>query len=373
MRLLFVITAMGRGGAEIQAKGLAARLVARGHKVMVVVLLPIEEFEDELNAAGVETRSLGMRRGVPSARAAVEFVQILRRWRPDVVQTWMYAADLLGGFGSLVTGTPVAWGIRCSRIHSSRKSTLRLMRLSARVSGRIPRRIFANSEAGRQYHVAHGYSAEKMRVVPNGFDIERYRPDQVSRDAVRTELGIQPGDLVVGIVARFDPLKDHATFFRAAGILVRSLPEARFLVVGRGLADNPHVARWVADAGIRERCIFTGQRGDTERLANAMDVATLTSCAEGFPNALGEAMACGVPCVATNAGDSVEIIGDASRIVPVGDAAGLARRWEAVLRSSREERSRLGALARERIVERFSVEAVTSRYEREWEALARRS
>lgn len=373
MRLLFVITSMGRGGAEIQTKGLAARLVARGHKVMMVVLLPFEEFEDELNANGVETRSLGMRRGVPSPRAALDFVRILHAWCPDVVQTWMYAADILGGFGSLVQRTPVAWGIRCSRIDPSKKQTLRLMRLSARISPVIPDRIFVNSEAGRVYHVSHGYAADKMCVIPNGFDTERYRPDAQTREAARAELGLLPDEPVVGIVARFDPHKDHATFFRAAGILHRSLSSARFLVVGRELAGNPAVERWVDEAGIREQCIFTGQRGDAERLDNAMDVATLTSVAEGFPNAIGEAMACGVPCVATNAGDSAILIGDPARVVPVGDAEGLAQRWEALLRASPEARAQIGAAARDRIVERFSVEALTTRYEREWEALAQRT
>lgn len=366
MRILFVLPAMARGGAEIQAKQMAIELVRRGHQVGMVVLLPIQEFESELRENGVEPWSLGMRQSMPSASAAAKFVWLMHRWKPDVVQCWMYAANLLGSLGRVVGRPPVAWAIRSSHIDPSRRSSQRLMRVGALASAWLPDRIFVNSSAGQAFHASMGYDEARMLMIPNGFDIEHYRPDARAGREVRVELGIPADAPVVGIVARFDPDKDHATFFRAAGLLRQKLPDVRFLIVGRGLAENPFVEKWMVDGATKDACVFTGQRADTARLNNAMDVATLSSEREGFPNALGEAMACGVPCVATAAGDSAELIGDTGTCVPVRDAAALAQGWERLLRLSPEARRATGEIARARIVERFAMDAIVSRYEREW-------
>lgn len=368
---MFVITGMGRGGAEVQAKGLAKRLVSRGHQVMLVALMPFEDFEQELRDAGVETRTLGMRRGRPNLRAVGKLTRIVLEWHPELIQTWLYAADVLGGLVAWMTRAPVAWGIRSSVIHASRKQTQALMRVSARLSRSLPRRIFVNSEAGRRTHAALGYRADRMLVIHNGFDVDTFRPDPMGRTRVRAELGLHRDTPVVGIVARFDPLKDFGTFFRAAGLLHCAMPEARFMVVGRDLANNPLIARYAREANVADACILTGQRADIPRLNNSFDLATLTSTAEGFPNAIGEAMACGVPCVSTDAGDAAALIGDAGVVVPVGDAERLAAEWRRLLTMPKEERRRLGDHARRRIVECFSDAAVTARYECEWAKILR--
>lgn len=186
-------------------------------------------------------------------------------------------------------------------------------------------------------------------------------------------LGIAVDAPVVGIVARFDPDKDHQTFFRAAALLRRRISEAKFLIVGRGLAVNPLVEKWIAEGATRDSCIFTGERSDIARLNNTMDVATLSSEKEGFPNALGEAMACGIPCVATDAGDTAELLGDTGTSVPVKDAAALAQGWESVLRLSPEARRVVGERARARVAERFAINAIVARYEREWGQLVTRA
>jgi glycosyltransferase involved in cell wall biosynthesis len=242
----------------------------------------------------------------------------------------------------------------------------------ARLSHWLPARIVCCSEASRQVHRQRGYPADKMLVITNGFDLATFRPDQGARQSVRQELGIPEDAPLIGLVARFDPQKDHRNFLQAAAKLHAQLPESYFLLCGDDLTwENAELVGWIEPVGIRHRCRLLGTREDTPRLTAALDLATTSSAyGEAFPLVIGEAMACGVPCVVTDVGDSAIIVGETGVVVPPRDPQALATGWsQLLLDMSRDERLQLGMAARQRIMERYSMGKIVAQYESLYESL----
>lgn len=362
MRIAHVITGLGAGGAEAMLHRLVA--AQRRQVVRVVSLMDTGPVGAKIQALGVPVAALGMSRGRPAPSALLRLVSLLRRDRPDLVQTWMYHADLLGGIAARIAGIPVIWGIRHDRLRSDDKALTRLTRrLCAALSRWIPERVICNSEAARRTHAAVGYAARKLVVVPNGFDVSRFKPDADARGAVRRELGI-PGDApAVGLVARWHPHKDHGTFIAAAARIRREVDAARFVLCGDGIdRGNRELAGRIDAAGLGSAVHLLGRRDDVERILASLDVACLSSRTESFPNAVGEAMACGVPCVATDCGDVREIVGEAGRVVPVADPAALADAVLDLLRLGAAGREALGTAARARIAATWDIEVVARRF-----------
>jgi glycosyltransferase involved in cell wall biosynthesis len=280
----------------------------------------------------------------------------------------MYHADLAGGIASrFARPVRVAWNIRHSDLDPGhmKKRTIRVARLCARLSRWIPDRIVCCSKASMETHADAGYDSERMVVIPNGFDTEAFRPDADARDSLRAELGLERGIPIVGLVARYHPQKDHATFFRAAGILHEEMPHVRFVLCGRGVtAENGEIAAMIEGAGLEDSVHLLGRRADIPRIQAALDVASSSaSSGEGFPNIIGEAMCCGVPCVVTTAGDSAEIVDGCGTAVEPGDAAGIAEGWKSILSMSAGARRELGERCRHRIVNKYEIGTVTARYE----------
>ena len=224
--------------------------------------------------------------------------------------------------------------------------------------------ILCNSDAGRAAHERLGYRPPRWGVVPNGVDVDRFRPRPGERAAIRSDLGLDDGNFVVGMCARVDPMKDHDNFVKAAVMLAGTAPEARFVLVGAG-TDRPGspLHRAIAASGIAERFVRLGQRKDIGRVHAALDVATLCSAfGEGFPNVLAEAMACGVPCVATDVGDSASIIGDTGLVIPPRDWEALSVAWDRLRRESFEHRALRGSEARRRVASRYALATMIDAY-----------
>lgn len=319
-----------------------------------------------IRALGIPVTGLGMRPGVPDPRGLWRLASLLRRWRPDVLQTWLYHADLLGLVAGLLAGVPaIGWNVRCSAadaLHLSGRSGW-TVRTLARLS-RLPAVVVANSHAGIEFHRGLGYHPKRWEMIPNGFDLARFRPDAESRRAVRAELGIVDETPLIGLIARFDPLKDHVTFLRAAAMVALRIPNAHFVLAGTGVdAQNVLLSTLVADLNLAGHVHLLGERTDIARLTAALDIATCSSSAEGFPNVIGEAMACAVPVVATNVGDARTVIADTGVMVPPGDPELLAGAWQQLLGYAPERRAELGRRARERIALNYEIKMITRRYE----------
>ncbi|MYE01252.1 MAG: glycosyltransferase [Alphaproteobacteria bacterium] len=368
IEVMHVVTSLDVGGAETVLARLAAGDAAGAVSHSVVSLKPGGALRDRLEANGIPVRDLGIERNRDAPGGLLRLAAAIRGARPAVVHSWLYHADLLATLALVLSGrrraTRLIWGVRCSDMDMSRYApgSRLILTLLPRLSRRADL-VLCNAEAGRAVHQRLGYRPARWRVVPNGVDLERFRPRPGERAAVRAELGLGDGNFVVGMCARVDPMKDHATFVKAAAF-AGTVPEARFVLIGAGTGEpGSALERTIAAAGLSGRFVRLGLREDIPRLQAALDVAALSSAfGEGFPNVLAEAMACGVPCAATNVGDSAAIVGDTGLVVPPGDPEALAGAWAELRSEGRDARAARGAEARRRISERYSLAAMIDAY-----------
>lgn len=373
MRVLYIITGLATGGAETMLLKLLERLDREHYAPMVISLTTMGDIGPRIAALGIPVQALGMTSGLPRPSGFLRLLREVKRFKPDIVHTWLYHADLLGGLAARLAGiNAVCWGIRSSNLDPDKThlSTRAVRRLCAVLSHVIPRRIFLNSETASRIHVELGYAAGKMDVVPNGFDLSRFKPDEGARLRIRAGLGCADDTPLVGMIGRFDPLKNHAGFLSAMAIVHRYLPQVHLVLAGKGVdRDNEELMRSIEGAGLMANTHLLGPRDDMPELMAALDVLACPSHAEAFPNVVGEAMACGVPCVATDVGDCAYIIGDTGQVVPAGDMAGFASGVAAMLKLSCSERATLGGRARERIASEFEIGRVVRRYQELYESL----
>ncbi len=373
--VLFVITGLGLGGAERMLLKLVSGLSDRFRPVVVSLEDTVGNIAGEFTRLGIPVHCLKMR-GVASVPGGlVALTRLIREIRPDVVNTWLYHADLIGGLCARLAGCrAVSWNIRNGTLSpaTSARTTRAVLWLNARLSSLIPAEILCCSEDARRIHVALGYDAGRIEVIPNGFDLAQFRPDPEAAAELRQALDIPPDAPLIGKIARFDPQKDHLTFVEAAALLHRSRPDTRFLLAGEDCdAGNAELNRWIAGHGLGAAFRLVGTRKDVARLTAALDIATSTSIyGEAFPNVLGEAMACAVPCVATDIGDAALIIGDTGRVVPSRRPDAVAAAWLDLLSLPADRRRALGAAARERISAHFEIGAIRRRYEAAFDRLA---
>jgi len=278
----------------------------------------------------------------------------------------MYHADLMGGLAARLAGSPpVVWNIQNTVLEPEWSSftSRSTLRACSRLSGSLPRRIVCCSEAAALAHQAVGYARDRFIVIPNGVDVDTFQSDPRARAEVRDELDIAPDALLVGLVARFATEKDHRSFVAAAGLTLERVPDARFVLVGDSVDDtNIELLGWLEDAGALGATILLGRRDDVPRLVASFDVAALSSITEAFPNVLGEAMAAEVPCVTTDVGDAALIVGDTGLVVPARDPESLAHALIELLEMPVATRRALGAAARRRVEDRFSLASVARSY-----------
>lgn len=376
LRVTHVITDLSTGGAQMMLYRLLRAMDHSAFESMVISLTEVGPIGERIQALGIPVRALGMRRGVPSLGGVWQLVQWLRQDAPHLVQTWMYHADLMGGLAARWAGAvPTIWGIHNSNLDTNicKRSTRITVRLCANLSPFLAERIVCCSEISRRLHASSGYASDRMLLIPNGFDLTEFRPDQAARLSVREELGLTPNTLLIGLFGRFDPQKDHHNFIMAAEWFSKRVPDGHYLLCGDGVTwDNPVLADWINGRGLCERFHLLGVRQDMARLTAALDIASTASAyGEAFPLVVGEAMSCGVPCVVTEVGDSAFLVGDGGRVVPIRNPQALARAWLDLVHMEQSGRQCLGQRARCRIEAHFSLPVVVDRYQRLYKELAR--
>lgn len=321
----------------------------------------------QLEKAGISVQSLNLRQPLKIAARIPRLLRSLRRENADILQTWLYHADLLGLLVGKAARVPrIAWNLRCSELdrRDHPRRLFWLIKLLSRLSA-FPDAVAANTEAVVRWHQFQGYRRVRWQVIPNGFDLHHFRPDPATRNRLRQTLSLGENTTIIGSVARFHPMKDHGNFLKAASLLLNSKAKVHFVLIGQGLGQkNSQLAKLIRELQIQDCVHLLGERHDVASLIGGFDVFSLSSSSgEGFPNALGEAMACAVPCVATNTGGTSELMDETGIIVPSRDPQALANAWVEILSKTQEERREIGERGRRRIARHFSLERVTQMYE----------
>ncbi len=369
MRVIHVISGLGQGGAEsmLEKLLLAGRRIDPQIEQSVICLGETGVVGERLLQAGVRVQALRLRGSVP--RMCKQLFHLTRelgdRDSSVVVQTWLWHADLLGGVCARLAGNRrVLWNLRNSMpgLAGTKLSSRGVAYLCAGLSRWVPMRIVCNSAAALHAHAGIGYSRAKCLVIPNGFDTRLFVRSLPARDTVRSGWGLLNAELLVGMVARIDPQKDHACFIRAAQIVAGRIPSVRFVLVGAGVTTDPVIHALLSQLSLSERFVLDERRDDISSVMSALDLFCLAAISEGFPNVVGEAMACGTPAVASDVGDVRELIEDDRYVARPQDPDSLATCMLRALSLSAEERQELGVRQRKIISERFDIDVIWSRY-----------
>lgn len=369
MKILHLITDLDTGGAEMMLVRLLSQLDRDRFQPTVVSLMDCGRLGDRLAELQIPLHTLNLRAGKPSLASISRLARLVNQLNPDLIQGWMYHGNLAAQLAGFLARrfTPVLWNIRQSlySLKYEKTSTATLIRLGAWLSS-CPARIIYNSHTSARHHEHLGYRVSKTLVIPNGFDTAQFQPNPDAYHSLRRELKLPPDVLLIGVVARWHPMKDHANFLQAVAHFIRQQPPSnlRFLLCGSGVDwQNSNLTKLIDTLNLRPWVHLLGERQDIARLQAALNFATLSSFTESFPNALGEAMACGVPCITTAVGDTPWLVGDTGWLVPPRSPEALAAAWSAAIALSPAQRQQRGQSARERIKQHFSLPAIVLQYE----------
>jgi glycosyltransferase involved in cell wall biosynthesis len=366
MKILHLITGLGYGGAESMLLNLLSHFRKEGIENHVVSLTGDGPTGQQIRAQGIPVETLNMSRGRFSISGFQKLLQIIQKTRPDVLQTWLYHADLVGGLTRLAgSQVPVVWGVHhtARALHLLKPSTRFVIRVNCMISHFLPSRIICCSESAYQSHLAMGYPAGKMHIIPNGVDAVRFRPDIASRIVLRRQLGVAEDTVLIGHSGRFVPAKGHALFIRAAWILHQSYPDVHFVMCGKEVEPgNSRLWEWIMTAGLSSQVHLLGPLPNLEKMLQGLDFFVSSSMSEALPLTVAEAMACQIPCVVTDAGDQGMLIGDTGILVPSESAAALADGCCQMLAMPESQRHSLGHAARTRILEAYALEEAARRY-----------
>lgn len=374
-----VTTSLDVGGAQTMLVKLIEASMAKRNcaRPAVLSLMRPGTLTHRLRERGCPTYTLDMTRGIPGPLAALRLMRITAMLRPDVLQGWMYHGNLAVSLASLAHGRriPVLWNIRHSLADPGveKRSTRMLLSLSARLSSTVDGIIYNSRTAARE-HEAIGFDPSQAIHIPNGFDLRRFRPDANAGERLRKQFGLRDGGIVIGMIARNHPMKDHAMLVRAIAHARTTGHDLQLLLVGPGM-DRPHAAlvEAIGESLPPDTVTFVGERTDVADWLPGLDVLALSSAwGEAFPNVLGEAMACGVPCIATDVGDSAWVMGDGGLAVPPRDAEAMAAALTRLAAMDGQARRNMGGAGRARAVAHFDINDITVQYRRLYASAVRR-
>ena len=367
--VVHLITSLSSGGAQMMLYNLLTKTDRTKFEPVVISMMDRGIFGDRIEALGVPIYSLGLQAGIPTVGSLLHLRSLLAKLAPDLIQGWMYHANIAAQIVSLLSfkQVPICWGIHHSiaSLSSEKKLTIALIRLGAFLSGLTARIVFV-SETSQAQHQALGYANQKSLTIPNGFDTDSFVRSPKHKLAVRAELGIPATAFTIGSIGRDHPMKDRVNFINAAALLVQHHPDTHFLLIGDGAdSDNATLVSQIAAFGLIDRVHLLGRRNDIARLSASLDICSLSSAyGEAFPLVIGEAMSCEVPCVVTDVGDSAWIVSDTGRVVPIKNPQALAEAWQEIIELDATSRAELGKAARQRIIDNFSLASIVDRYEK---------
>ena len=361
IKILHVITGLKRSGAENVLLRLTKNLNSFDQTVVSLSAEMPEDLTHEFRRAGIDVFHLGMDPNRPITwLKCIRLFKIIRKTKPDIMQTWMYHADVIGGLiGKLAGVKTILWNIRNGTL--PKNSTIQLIgRLASKLSSWVPTAIISCSKNAITYHGSLGYDHSKFKYIPNGIDCDVFRIDSGAHTYFKEKHALSVKTTCVGLVARWHAQKDIPTFLAACHLVAQQQKDVRFVMIGHGLDDQNAELMSIIQSfcGLSERMLLLGAQSDVSSVMNGLDVLCMTSSfGEGFPNVIGEAMACGVNCVATDVGDAAEIIGNMGCVAPIGDVQGVADGIIKLLHDPKDSNQ-----LRKYILENYSLQKMTDNY-----------
>lgn len=384
LKICHVITSLGVGGAEYMLKRLLSDEVSDKQQITIISLMELGKIGVQLQQMGYQVHSLEMRSALSFWPVLQQLTALLRQIAPDLVQTWMYHADLLGGLAAHRAGIhQVIWSIHCTRVPAGRPLTAVVMKICAWLSRRIPSRIVCVANAAKQNHIRYGYAPERMTVIPNGFEVTltaagqtaaasesatestNLAPQQLPAAQTRQVLTgpLYDGKTLIGCIGRFHIDKGQDILLHAAALVVKQYPDTVFVLAGNEVDQHNRVLTTIiAEHQLQQHVVLLGERDDVPLLLHDFDCYCMPSRTEAFPVALGEAMLAGLPCVATRVGDTQVLGGDTLCYVAADDAAALAAGLTTLLATAPAIRRQQGLLCQTRVRQQFSISTVRQLY-----------
>ena len=365
-KVVHVIIGLNVGGAELMLKRLVLYSQQKGKiRHEVISLTDLGVIGKDLTESGIRVYTLNMRSALSIFSIYFSLKKLLKKIKPDVVQTWMYHSDLIGGLAAKNVGiNNIIWGIRNTALDSNSGISKKAIRKAcALLSYKIPKKIICVASKAKTVHENIGYCEEKMLVIPNGFDINRFNVDNELRYRYRDELKIQRDKLVIGNIGRFTPAKNQVNFIKACLLLLEKGYDFDIIMAGRNISlNNFEIKKLIGD---KENFKLVDEINQPENFYNAIDIFCLSSTTEGFPNVLGEAMATKRVCLTTDAGDAREILGNCGYHINGFTFREIANSIEInILSKERYNLEEIGDIARLEVIEKYSLEKIVSDFEK---------
>ncbi len=367
IKILFVVTNLGTGGAETMLLNFLSRMDSKVFQPQVISLISVNKIGEKLKDIGIPVFALGFNPSSVNPFPLFKLIKKVREIKPDVIQGWMYHGNFFALIGNrfLSKKALLFWSIHHSvyNLKNEKKITALLIRLCAKFSKKVEKIHYVADESAR-LHKAIGFSKDNSVLIPNGFDTKRFKPDPEAKNQFRKELRLSNNTLLVGLVARYHPMKDHKNFIQAARITLEKFPMAKFLLVGENVDEkNEELNKLICQQEIENNVILLGVRDDIPSIVASLDVAVNCSYSESFPLVVGEAMAAGIPCVVTDTGASSWIVSNTGRVVPIKDSNALAKAINEILFLESSNRIALGEKARERVQKYFDLNEIVRKFE----------
>ena len=363
--IIHIIVGLNTGGAESALKRLVINRSKHINTTVVVSLTDDGKLGPLLRDMGVTVIALNIRGTLSFFTGLFRLTKIIRALKPDIVHTWMYHANLIGGLASrLANNKNVVWSIRRTKLeYLDSKVTYIVMKMGALLSRIIPRVIVCVAEAAIDHHTAYGYEKTKMIVIPNGFDLSVNKYNESERERIRRALNISSSDIVIGTVGRFHHSKDFHNFIQSASRAMIKFQQVHCIMLGRNVdSKNEELVNWLNKYDVTSRFSLLGEVNTVPAYMSAMDIFCLSSRTEGFPNVLAEAMCVGLPCVATDVGDVTMVVESSAIIVKPCNSIALTNGLLSMLCKTEKSRKKMGQEGKKIISKNFEVDQVCSRY-----------
>lgn len=370
--IIHVISSLGAGGAENTLYKVASSLDKRKFDVKVICLSKSGPISKKIRSVGIPVYNCNFQNNF--FLGFFKLIYLFLKLKPDLTQTWMYHADLLGGLIAKLTGCKkIVWNIRNTHVFPGQgvsKSTYWIMRLNKFLSYNIPDKIICVAHSAKLSHLKVGYCRKKMLVIHNGFDVDAFKPDSSQKKLTRKLINIEFKSVLIGCIGRFNFYKNYKNFILAAKVLLSKNPNIFFVLAGKGLdKHNSELCDWIDSNDIRSNFRLVGEHFDIPVLMNSLDIFCLPSVSEGFPNVLAEAMSSGLPCISTNVGDVRYLLTNDKHIVPINNNQLLANSLFKMSDLDKAERKKLGTENRKIILNEFTIEHMINKYDHLYEGL----